>query len=386
MAIVIAGFVMVGWMVGAGLLVRALHVRAWRIEAAELDAAEQAYRLHRLIVLGVALTGGDAVLGLAGVVYLAVAIDDSSGGDAVAMAIVGAGTISCVVPMIAAVRLIRRSYARVHGAPIREHSARYVLVLTAVTAALVAAGIALGHAVLPAHGTWHVAGLLVVYLLVLVVVQLFIPPLLIVSLRAAPLPDATRRRLRRLAARMGVRVRDIRVVPGRAQRLANAAQIGTMPGLRYIVVTDYLLDRLDSDQVDAVVAHELGHVRGHHLGVRLCSVFGVWAVLEAACVTVNALTDTNSTALLVVPVLLAFPIGLVAVQGLLGVRLEERADDAAARAVGGARLASALETIRELNEDKPDAGRLWTMLSGHPDLENRLRRLRTRVPATTALR
>jgi STE24 endopeptidase len=233
---------------------------------------------------------------------------------------------------------------------------------------------------------WHVAGMLAVYLLVLVVVQLVLPPLVIVLLRARPLPDPTRRRLRRLAARMGVRVRDIRLVPGRRLRMANAAQIGAMPGLRYVVVTDYLLDQLDPDQVDAVVAHELGHVRGHHLAVRLASVFGVWAVLEAAFVTVDALTDTASTVLLIIPVLLAFPVGLVAVQGLLGTRLEEQADDVAARAVGGARLASALETIGELNEVVRDSGRLWSAMTQHPGLDERLLRLRTRVSATTAVR
>ena len=73
-------------------------------------------------------------------------------------------------------------------------------------------------------------------------VQVLIPPLIIVSLRARPLPDETRRRLRRLAARMGVRVRDIRVIPGRALQSANAALIGAVPGLRYIVVTECLLD------------------------------------------------------------------------------------------------------------------------------------------------
>ena len=44
-----------------------------------------------------------------------------------------------------------------------------------------------------------------------------VAPLVIVSLGAAPLPDETRRRLRRLAARMDVRVRDIRVMKARVE-------------------------------------------------------------------------------------------------------------------------------------------------------------------------
>lgn len=382
MAIVIAGSVLIAWAIGAALLVRRLHARAWRIESAELAVSEQEYRLQRLVILGVAVTGAYAVVGVAGFAFLAVAVAAGSQWAAVAVAV--AGVVVCVVPMIAGVRVTRRSYARVQDVTIRAHGARYVLVLAGCTAALLAAGIGASRAVLPLRGLGHVVGLLAVYLAVLVAVQILAAPIVVVALRAQPLPDETRRRLRRLATRMGVQVRDIRAVPGRAAQVANAAQIGAVPGLRYIVVTDYLLDRLDPDEVEAVVAHELGHVRGHHLTVRVLSVFGVWAVLEALFVTMNAMTDTSSTALLLVPVLVAFPIGLVAVQGLIGVRLEQRADDAAARAVGGARLASALEAIGALNPAQ--RGGWWTVLTRHPGLDDRLRRLRTRVPATTAVR
>jgi Zn-dependent protease with chaperone function len=386
MSVVVVGSAPIAWLIGAALLVRLLHVRAWRIESAELAISEQVYRLHRLVVGGVAVTSAYAVLGLAAFAYTAVAIDEATENHWAALAVAGIGVVVSAVPMIASVRLTRRAYARVRDVLIRAHRARYVLVLTAVTAAAVTVGIAVGHAILPPRGIGHVVGMLVVYLLVLVVVQVLLAPLLIVSLRARPLPDETRRRLRRLATRMGVRVRDIRAVPGRTQHVANAALIGAVPGLRYIVVTDYLLDRLDADEVDAVVAHEFGHVRGHHVTLRLCSVFGVWAVLEAAMLSVIAMTGSGSSVLLLIPVLVAFPLGLLVVQALVGVRLEQRADDAAARAVGGRRLASALQAIGELNDVRGDAGPVWSVLASHPGLDERLRRLRTRVPATTALR
>lgn len=386
MAIAIACFTLGAWLIGAAMLVRRMHVRAWRIESADLATADQAYRLHRLVIVGVAATGGYALLGLAAFAYSAITIDDA-GDRWLAIAVGGCGVLVCVVPMIAAVRVIRRSYARVRDASIRAHGAGYVLVLTAVTAVAVTVGIVVGHTVLPPHGIWRVVGMLVVYFSVLLLVQALIAPVMIVSLRARPLPDEMRRRLRRLAARMGVRVRDIRAIPGRAQQVANAAQIGAIPGLRYVVVTDYLLEQLEPEQVDAVVAHEFGHVRGHHLAVKLLSVLGVWAALEAALVGATATTDSGSALLLLIPVFVAFPLGLLVVQGLVGVRLEERADDAAARTVGGARLASALEAVGELNDTtQPDSGRMWAMLTRHPGLEDRLRRLRTRVPATTAAR
>lgn len=182
MATVIAGLPIACWLSGAGVLVRLLHVRAWRIESADLGTPEQMYRLHRLIILGVAVTGGYAVVGLGAFAYLSLAIDDRYRGHWVALSVIVAGTLSCVVPMIAAVRVTRRSYARVRGGAIREHGRRYVLVLTAGAAVLVAVGIAVVRAVLPSRGVWHVAGMLALYLVVLVVVQMLIPPLVVVLL------------------------------------------------------------------------------------------------------------------------------------------------------------------------------------------------------------
>lgn len=385
MAAAVACSVLIAWVLGAALIVRAFHVRAWRIEFATLPTSEQAYRLQRLMFAGVAGTGGYAVLGFAAVIATSIAVDGPPGSHWFAVAVAVLGVPSCVLPVVATVRVVRRSYARVRDVAIRAHGRPAVLISAVAITALVTTGIAVGRTAFPRHGIWHVAGLLSVYLVVLVALQLVLAPLLVVSLRARPLPDETRLRLRRLAVRMGVRVRDIRVIPGRAQRLANAAQIGAVPGLNYIVVTDYLLDQLHPDEVDAVVAHELGHLRGRHLAVKLLGVFGVWVALEAVFATLTVLTGASAALLLLIPVLIAFPLGLPAVQRVVGVRLEQRADDAAARTVGGARLAMALEAISVLNSLASDGGRTWALLTQHPGLDERLRRLRRRVPATYQL-
>ena len=181
------------------------------------------------------------------------------------------------------------------------------------------AGIVVGTVVFPSDTAGDVVGMLVVYLLVLAAVQVLVAPLVIVSLGATPLPDATRRRLRRLAARMGVRVRDIRVDPGAgpADRERGAARCGAgtavRPGHR-----GPARPAGTAEQVDAIVAHELGHVRGHHLTLKLGAVFAAWAALESVFVVVNALTSMSSTIVLLVPVVLASPLGLLVVQATDG--------------------------------------------------------------------
>jgi STE24 endopeptidase len=67
---------------------------------------------------------------------------------------------------------------------------------------------------------------------------------------------------------MGIRYRDFRVWHTDRQ-LVNAAIAGLLPSQRYVFLTDALLGHLDDEQVEAVVLHELGHVRRRHLPLRM---------------------------------------------------------------------------------------------------------------------
>ena len=176
-------------------------------------------------------------------------------------------------------------------------------------------------------------------------------------------------------------MRDFRVLKGRGRKVANAAQMGMLPGLRYVLLTDYLIDHLDRDELDAVVAHELGHARQHHLLIKLAAVGLTWGVLEGIVVAIDAARHGHglggvAAAVLVAPLFVAIPVGMVLVQGLVGVRVETAADDVAAREVGAAQLASALEKVGRLNDTKRDTGRGWALLTQHPGLATRIEHLR----------
>ena len=47
--------------------------------------------------------------------------------------------------------------------------------------------------------------------------------------------------------------------------MINAAVMGVIAPLRYILLTDALLERVPAEEVEAVMAHELAHVRRHHI-------------------------------------------------------------------------------------------------------------------------
>ncbi|MGH7133564.1 MAG: M48 family metallopeptidase [Phycisphaerales bacterium] len=83
-------------------------------------------------------------------------------------------------------------------------------------------------------------------------------------------------RLTAMCRRQGVRVR--RLLVWRTQgSMVNGAVIGFVGPTRYILLTDSLLESLPREQVEAVMAHEIGHVRRRHvpwLGVTLMAAFG----------------------------------------------------------------------------------------------------------------
>ncbi len=102
-------------------------------------------------------------------------------------------------------------------------------------------------------------------------------------LRAKPLPAGeTRSRLLELSSR-------VKFGPSQILRwdtngtIPNAFFIGLLPGLRYVVLTDAILERLRPADLDAVYAHEIGHGARRHL---LCfmvvaTAFGLWTTALA---------------------------------------------------------------------------------------------------------
>ncbi len=79
-------------------------------------------------------------------------------------------------------------------------------------------------------------------------------------LSAGPIRDD----LERMCRRHGVRLRQA-LVWDTYGSMINAAVMGLTGRLRYLLLTDALLETMSRPQVEAVMAHEVGHIRGHHM-------------------------------------------------------------------------------------------------------------------------
>ena len=98
-----------------------------------------------------------------------------------------------------------------------------------------------------------------------VLVFLFAPEILRRVLQTQPLPDSPlRRRLEAMCRRVGMRYRDI-LLWHTQNNMGNAAVMGILPPVRYILLSDLLLERMDDEQIEAVFAHEVGHVVHRHM-------------------------------------------------------------------------------------------------------------------------
>ena len=113
-----------------------------------------------------------------------------------------------------------------------------------------------------------------------------------------PLPPGDLRdRLMAMCRQYHVRVRELllwRTFGG----MINGAVMGLFGPVRYILLTDALLERLPRDRVEAVMAHELAHVRQHHmfwLVVAATAAMAASAVAWALAIQITAAAGGTST-------------------------------------------------------------------------------------------
>ncbi|HEY1294909.1 MAG TPA: M48 family metallopeptidase [Chloroflexota bacterium] len=220
-------------------------------------------------------------------------------------------------------------------------------------------------------------GLLLVFLTPYVLVPLFF--------KMRPLADtATVERIQAMVTRAGAPVRDVCSLDfSRRTAEANAAVIG-MGRSRRVVIADTLLAEFTPGEVDAVVAHELGHhVHRDVQRLLLGNAVLIWAGLFVASITLPAaLPILSLPSLSYVP---GYPVLLLVVEVYFLIfspllnwwsrRLESGADRFALRLTGDpASFAGAMQRIgcQNLVELCPPR---WSevLLATHPALQRRIR-------------
>jgi STE24 endopeptidase len=232
-------------------------------------------------------------------------------------------------------------------------------------------------------------------LLLLVIYPMFIAP---IFNKFKPLEDETlKARVTELMRRCGFAAKGLFVMDG-SKRSAHANAYFTGFGAaKRVVFYDTLLNKLSPDEVDAVLAHELGHFKHRHITKRIVAMFVFslagfallgWLATRTWFYTglgaqPNLQGPNDALALLLfllaVPVFSFFVSPLMA---LLSRRHEFEADAYAAMQTNGRDLGSALLKLYEDNASTltPDPVFVKFYYS-HPPASERLARLNAGVPA-----
>jgi Zn-dependent protease with chaperone function len=202
------------------------------------------------------------------------------------------------------------------------------------------------------------------------------PMLLLLYRRLEAAPDELTSWLREAGGDGGRLDVHVRVYDG---ELWNAYATGVVPFSRLIIIGRSLLERMSTEQVRAVAAHELGHLRRSHPRLMLpvalvgTSTLVLWNRWSSRLGLVGLDTEFLSSGTLLWS-LGTFVVGAVflgLLPGLLQQRLELEADRFAARMVGPEAVEDALRRLDELTGGAVARGGLT-----HPPLSKRLENLR----------
>ncbi|MGD0540194.1 MAG: M48 family metalloprotease [Tepidisphaeraceae bacterium] len=167
----------------------------------------------------------------------------------------------------------------------------------------------------------------------------FSPEILRRVLHTESMPDCPlRRKLKKIARQHRVGFRDVLLWKTESQ-MGNAAVMGFVPRFRYVLLSDLLLETMQDEQIEAIFAHELGHVMHRHLFWLVAAMAAMFlAVAGPGQMIANALQPLQSRAWLGDSVQTALSLGaaiglFALVFGYVSRKFERQADVFAARTI-----------------------------------------------------
>ena len=363
----------------------ACRAYARRVAAADAPVEERLHRLERVQRVGGFVLPLVAVVGL----HLLALIERTTavlpaGPELFGIGVLEFGAILIVAFGLAAVPLVSMAlgaYPTVRS--LRDTAASPLRVAKGVLAAMAVAGVA---AAIGIGGILAIASTVGSSLPVLlggfgaiVAVSYGLSPYLIALFRdRVPLEGADRERIERLCSALDYRPRGCFLLEGESTKTANALVAGTVPGFRYVFLTDYLLEECDDDELRAILAHEFGHVAGRHLwqrGLLTVAVFGA-LIAGADVVGPGALEERFGFLGFFLPFVGLYALYHVFLLGGLAYRQEYHADAYAAREAGVEATVDALEVLAAANDVTREAGLLYALATHHPPIADRIEAVR----------
>lgn len=196
-----------------------------------------------------------------------------------------------------------------------------------------------------------------------------------------------------LAQKAGLPMPNVYIIP---ERSPNAFATGRNPGHAAVAATAGILDILDDDELEGVMAHELAHVRNRDIltGTIVATLAGALAMMGRFAGSVSSAHSSRrrQNPLAMIFILIGAPLAGLIIRSMIS-RTREFAADAGGASISGKplRLADALRKISRVAQARPltrsnDAhahlfivypfsGGLQKLFATHPPMEDRIQRL-----------
>ena len=164
-------------------------------------------------------------------------------------------------------------------------------------------------------------------------------------------------------------------------RTANAMVSGLFRKARYIFFTDKLLESVDEEEILAIFAHEIAHIRHRHMPKMLLATILWICVIQSFLYLIdfNAYYSSLDESVKMWASGLIGGVNVWLIMFLVILPLsrsnEYEADATAARWVGAELYSRALYRLHQLNDRLKPPRKSFTKLSTHPTLQNRLDRV-----------
>jgi len=122
-------------------------------------------------------------------------------------------------------------------------------------------------------------GQFIFFTVFLILLVLFLPPFIKYWWGCSSLPQTEKKEsMCNFLRTSGFKYKDILRWPLLEGRMMTAGVMGLLPKFRYILVTDSLLNILSKEELNAVMAHEIGHIRYKHILFYIFFLLGYMAL------------------------------------------------------------------------------------------------------------
>lgn len=159
----------------------------------------------------------------------------------------------------------------------------------------------------------------------LILILVFMPPMVRMIWGCVPFPKGPLRNLiEDFLKRTNVSCKEILIWPMSGGRSCTAAVLGVVPGFRYILFTPCLVKHLHPQEIEAVLSHEVAHLRHRHLlwyifflGTFAVTVYRLFDPIETWLISrrlfLEILTQANHWPSALIAFLAILPMGILLV-------------------------------------------------------------------------